>query len=167
MLSKYRRARRASSTENCSSSVAYQCIYKNSRHLPFYASQDAHGHRGALYLRRFAGMLKITTKEGAASLTFVLEGRLCRPWIAEAECGWTNLISTAGDKQVVLDLAGLTFVDGDGEALLSSMLESGTQVRARGVLVSHLVAQVQKRMQRKSKQFSRSAPGPRRDPGAP
>lgn len=112
-------------------------------------------------------MLKITTKEGAASLTFVLEGRLCRPWIAEAERGWTNLISTAGDKQLVLDLAGLTFVDGDGEALLSSMLESGTQVRARGVLVSHLVAQVQKRMKRKSKQFSRSAPRPRRDPGAP
>ena len=112
-------------------------------------------------------MLKVTTKEGAASLTFVLEGRLCRPWIAEAERGWTKLISSAGDKQVVLDLAGLTFVDGEGEALLGSMMESGTQVRARGVLVSHLVAQVQKRMQRKSKRFSRGAPGPRRDPGTP
>lgn len=112
-------------------------------------------------------MLKVTTKEGSASLTFVLEGRLCRPWTAEAERVWTNLISTAGDKKVVLDLSGLTFVDGDGESLLGLMIESGTQVRARGVLVSHLVAQVQKRMQRKSKRFSRDAPRPRRDPGAP
>jgi len=112
-------------------------------------------------------MLKVTTKEGAASLTFVLEGRLCWPWTAEAERGWTKLISTAGDKKVVIDLSGLTFVDADGEALLSLMMQSGTQVRARGVLVSHLVAQVQKRIERKPKRFSRGAPKPRRDPGAP
>ena len=120
-----------------------------------------------LFQFRRCHMLKITTKEGAASLTFVLEGRLCRPWTAEAERGWTKLISTAGDKKVVLDLAGLTFVDGDGEALLGLMIESGTQVRARGVWVSHLVEQVQKRMQRTPKRFSRGTPGPRRDPGVP
>lgn len=102
-------------------------------------------------------MLKISTKEGAASLTFVLEGRLCRPWTAEAERGWTKLISTAGDKQVVLDLAWLTFVDADAETLLALMIESGTQVRARGVWVSHLVEQVQKRMQRTPKRFSRGS----------
>ena len=112
-------------------------------------------------------MLKVTTKEGAASLTFVLEGRLCRPWTPEAERDWTKLISTAGDKKVVIDLAGLTFVDADGEALLRLLMQSGTQVRAGGVLVSHLVAQVQKRIERKPKRFSRGAPKPRRDPGAP
>jgi len=112
-------------------------------------------------------MLKVTTKEGAASLTFILEGRLCRPWTAEVKRGWEKLISAAGDKKVVLDLAGLTFVDGDGEALLTSMLESGTQVRARGVLVSHVVAQVQKRIQQTAKRSSRGAPKSRRDPGAP
>jgi anti-anti-sigma regulatory factor len=112
-------------------------------------------------------MLKVTTKEAEASLTFVLEGRLCRPWTAEAERGWTKLLSTAGNKKLLLDLAGVTFMDGDGEALLTSMIESGTKVRARGVLVSHLVAQVQKRMQQRSKRFSRSTPRPRRDPGVP
>jgi anti-anti-sigma regulatory factor len=112
-------------------------------------------------------MLKVTTKEAQCSLTFVLEGRLCRPWTVEAERGWRKLVSSAGNKKLLLDLAGVTFVDGDGEALLASMMESGTKVRARGVQVSHLVTQVQKRMQRKSRRFSRSTPRPRRDPGVP
>lgn len=112
-------------------------------------------------------MLKVTTKEADVSLTFVLEGRLCRPWTDEAERGWTKLVSNAGKKQVILDLAGITFVDGDGEALLALMMQSGTKVRAQGVVVSHLVAQVQKRMQRSSKRFSRGTPKPRRDSGVP
>jgi anti-anti-sigma regulatory factor len=116
---------------------------------------------------RLSSMLKVTTKEAESSLTFVLEGRLCRPWTAEAERGWTKLVSSAGNKKLLLDLAGVTFVDQDGEALLASMMQKGTKVRAQGVLVSHLVAQVQKRMQRKSRRFSRSTPRPRRDPGVP
>lgn len=116
---------------------------------------------------RSPSMLKVTTKEAQSSLTFVLEGRLCRPWTAEVESGWAKLVSSAGNKTLLLDLAGVTFVDGDGEVLLASMMESGTKVRARGVQVSHLVTQVQKRMQRKSRRFSRSTPRPRRDPGVP
>jgi hypothetical protein len=96
-------------------------------------------------------MLKVTTKEAQSSLTFILEGRLCRPWTVEAERGWTKLVSSAGNKKLLLD----------------SMMESGTKVRARGVQVSHLVTQVQKRMQRKSRRSSRSTPRPRRDPGVP
>jgi anti-anti-sigma regulatory factor len=126
------------------------------------------GHYSALRITiRSPSMLKVTTKEAQSSLTFVLEGRLCRPWTVEAERGWTKLVSSAGNKKLLLDLAGVTFVDGDGEALLALMIESGTKVRAGGVQVSHLVTQVQKRMQRKSRRFSRSTPRPRRDPGVP
>lgn len=112
-------------------------------------------------------MLKITTKDRPGSLTFVLEGRLCRPWTAEAEQGWSNLISTVGDRELLLDLDGVTFVDREGEALLASIIEQGPKVRASGVLVSHIVEQVQKRVLRKSRRDSRGTPRSHCDPGMP
>ena len=103
-------------------------------------------------------MLKVTTKERPRSVTFVLEGQLCRPWTAEAEQGWSRLMSIAGNKELRLDLKGVTFVNGDGEELLASMLERGTRVRASGVLISHLVEEVQKRILRRATRVSRCTP---------
>ena len=93
-------------------------------------------------------MLKISTKEQDGSLTFILEGRLCGAFAMEAELAWSGLISSAGDREILLDLGGVTFVDRIGEALLASMLERGTKVRASGVMISHLVQEVQQRVSR-------------------
>lgn len=93
-------------------------------------------------------MLKITTKERPGTITFVLEGRLCGPWATEAELAWTRLVASTQDQEILLDLAGVTFVDRDGEALLASMLGRGTKVRATGVMISHLVQEVQERVSR-------------------
>jgi hypothetical protein len=68
---------------------------------------------------------------------------------------------------MLLDLAGVTFVDRDGEALLTSILEHGAEVRASGVLVSHIVQQVRQRLLRKSTRASRGTPRLRRSPGVP
>jgi ABC-type transporter Mla MlaB component len=97
-------------------------------------------------------VLKITTTEQSESLTLVLEGRLCRPWTGEVEGRWLDLLASAveKEKEVLLDLAGVTFVDRDGEALLGSILEGGASVRASGVLVSYIVRQVQRRIATKS-----------------
>ncbi len=94
-------------------------------------------------------MLKITRTERRHSLTFVLEGRLCHPWTTEAQRCWLQLLSMAGNRKLWLDLAGVTFVDREGEALLASILERGTRVRASGLLVSHLVEQVQRKVLRR------------------
>jgi anti-anti-sigma regulatory factor len=91
-------------------------------------------------------MLKITVKERPGSLTFVLEGRLCGAWAAEADRAWSRLLETVHDREILLDLAGVTFVDRDGEALLAAILGRGTKVRASGVLVSHVVEEVQQRV---------------------
>ena len=66
-------------------------------------------------------MLKIIRREQPASLTFVLEGRLCHPWTAEAERSWLQLLSMAGNKELWVDLAGVTFIDRAGEELLASI----------------------------------------------
>ena len=93
-------------------------------------------------------MLKVSTKEGEGSVTFILEGRLCGAWAAEAERAWSRLLASSSGREVLLDLGGLTFVDRTGEALLTSMLARGTRVRASGVMVSHLIEQVQEKASR-------------------
>lgn len=93
-------------------------------------------------------MLKITTQQRPGSVTFVLEGRLCGPWAAEAELAWFELVASVHAQEILLDLAGVTFIDRDGEALLATMLGRGTKVRASGVMISHLVEEVQHRVSR-------------------
>jgi anti-anti-sigma regulatory factor len=93
-------------------------------------------------------MLKISTKEREGAVTFILEGRVCGAWATEAELAWSRLLSAAGDREILLDLGGVTFVDRAGEALLVSMLERGTKVRVSGVMISHLVQEVQQRVTR-------------------
>lgn len=103
-------------------------------------------------------MLKVSVKDRPESLTFVLEGRLCGSSTAEAERGWKEVVSRAGEKEVVLDVLGLTFVDSAGEELLGSILERRPTVRTRGVLMSHLVQQVRRGLSSKPPQASRGTP---------
>jgi anti-anti-sigma regulatory factor len=103
-------------------------------------------------------MLKVSVKDRPGSLTFVLEGRLCGPSTAEAERGWNELMSRVGEKEIVLDVLGLTFVDFAGEQLLGSILERHPTVRVRGVLMSHLVQQVRRGLSSKPPQASRGTP---------
>jgi len=110
-------------------------------------------------------MLKVSVKDRPESLTFVLEGRLCGPSTAEAERGWNELVSRAGEKEVVLDVLGLTFVDSAGEQLLGSILERHPTVRARGVLMSYLVQKVRRGLSSKQPQASRGTPERSRRPG--
>jgi len=93
-------------------------------------------------------MLKISTKERPGSLTFILEGRLCGAWAAEAELAWARALSAAHDQEILLDLGGVTFIDRAGVVLLASMLARGTKVRASGVMISHLVQEVQEKVSR-------------------
>jgi anti-anti-sigma regulatory factor len=91
-------------------------------------------------------MLRITTKERPGSVTMVLEGRLCGAWTAEAEKAWLKLASTAEGQELAVDLSGLTFVDKAGESWLASILGQGAKVKASGVLISHIVHEVERRL---------------------
>lgn len=104
-------------------------------------------------------------KEQPGSFTLVFEGRLCRPWTAEAEREWSYIVSTATHEEVLLDLAGVTFVDREGESLLTSMLERGATVRASGLLVTHVVEQIRQRILQNSTHLSRETPKLGRSPG--
>jgi len=87
-------------------------------------------------------MLRITTGEKEDSIVFSIEGRLCGAWADEARGEWVRFRERVNGHPIVLDLAGLTYVDPAGECLLREILSSGARVRSSGVLISHIVDRV-------------------------
>ena len=87
-------------------------------------------------------MLRITTSEKESLIVFSVEGRLCGAWADEARSEWLRFRQRVNGHRVVLDLAGLTYVDPAGERLLAEILSTGAQVHSHGVLISHIVERV-------------------------
>lgn len=110
-------------------------------------------------------MLKVTIHEDANEIKLVLEGRLCGECAAEAERSWRNALAGAGSREISIDLAGVSYVDRDGESLLMDMLEQGAAVRVGGVWMEHLVADLRRRISLSDSALSRRTPRPHRSPG--
>jgi ABC-type transporter Mla MlaB component len=110
-------------------------------------------------------MLKVTLNNGDNAVTLVLEGRLCGACCAEAERTWRSALANAGARQISIDLAGVSYVDRDGESLLQDMLEQGATVRVGGVWMEHLVADLRRRIVPTDSVVSRRTPRPHRSPG--
>ena len=109
-------------------------------------------------------MLKVTVKSADNGITLVLEGRLCRPCAAEAERTWKSAVANAGAEQISIDLAGVSYVDREGESLLQEMLEQGATVRVGGVWMDHLLQDLRRRIAPGASTISRRAPRPHRSP---
>ena len=108
-------------------------------------------------------MLKVTLNNGDKGVTLILEGRLCGNCTAEADRAWRSLNN--GAKQISVDLAGVSYVDRDGESLLQDMLEQGAALRVGGVWMEHLVADLRRRIAPSDSAPSRRTPRPHRSPG--
>jgi ABC-type transporter Mla MlaB component len=82
-------------------------------------------------------MLRITEQRRppAGPITLVVEGRLAGPWVDE-------LRSAAKPHQptVALDLAGVSYADEAGLALLNQLVADGAEVVATNAYVSTLLA---------------------------
>jgi anti-anti-sigma regulatory factor len=66
-------------------------------------------------------MLKIDTIESASEIVLSLHGGLAGPWVDELESHWRRTQATAGDRQVVVDLTGVTGIDRAARYLLQLM----------------------------------------------
>ena len=108
-------------------------------------------------------MLKVTLNNSDNGVTLILEGRLCGACTAEAERVWRSVLPAA--KQLSVDLAGVSYVDRDGESLLQDMLEEGATVRVDGVWMEHLVADLRRRIAPRDSALSRRTPRPHPSPG--
>ncbi|MGQ0666954.1 MAG: hypothetical protein ACT4O4_07970 [Nitrospiraceae bacterium] len=88
-------------------------------------------------------MLKITGQRDAESdsLTLILEGRLAGPWVEELNAYW-HTMSEDRQTSTMIDLTGVTFIDGNGKALLSRLWRQGATLLAAGCLTRCVVEEI-------------------------
>jgi len=87
-------------------------------------------------------MLRVTTnvEEGQGKVTLKLEGKLSGPWVEEFERCWS---STAGKwKQVVVELAGVTFIDTKGKCLLARIHGQGAKLVGTGLMTKSIIEEI-------------------------
>ena len=88
-------------------------------------------------------MLKVTTKDLKQTLTLKLEGRLAGPWVQEVTRVWAD--TACQQRQYVVDLTAVTFIDNPGRALLEAMSQRGAHFIAADCLTRDIVAEIEKR----------------------
>lgn len=88
-------------------------------------------------------MLKITTERNAEGVRFRLEGKLAGPWVDELERSWYTAVEAAEGQRILVDLAGVTFIDVEGKKLLGWMYEQGAQFRCTGCMTKSIVEEIQ------------------------
>ena len=87
-------------------------------------------------------MFRVTVHDDPNCLTFQVEGRLAGPWVRELHECWQSTLAGRRRPAVCVDLAGVTFVDAAGKALLARLHRDGAQLRASGVQMRAVVAEM-------------------------
>jgi hypothetical protein len=87
-------------------------------------------------------MLRVTLHDSPGELRLCLEGKLAGPWVGEVQLCWETALSAVGRKNVLVDLRGVDFVDGGGEALLAAMHQRGVTFLGEGPMLKHLLAEI-------------------------
>jgi hypothetical protein len=93
-------------------------------------------------------MLRISYKLTDSTQQWILCGQLAGPWVEELRACWSHgRLTEAGAKSVV-DLSEVTFIDENGEKLLSEMRSAGVGFVATGVDNKHLLDNLEGRDER-------------------
>jgi ABC-type transporter Mla MlaB component len=87
-------------------------------------------------------MLKITNINDDEFTTFKLEGKLTGEWVNELKTCWQQAMMTGEGKALRIDLAGVTWVSGEGKALLCAIYRNGVEFLAANLLMAGIVAEI-------------------------
>jgi anti-anti-sigma regulatory factor len=87
-------------------------------------------------------MLRITVHEDPEFLTFQVEGMLAESLVLELERCWETTHPMDRDRAVLMDLTGVTFVDGSGKKLLAALHAKGVDFVAAGCRMKAMVAEI-------------------------
>src|SRR5579863_780684 len=91
-------------------------------------------------------MLKITTHDSPAALTFQVEGKLVAAWAKELEQVWNTYPNEP--KARVIDLTGTLFIDEEGKRVLTKLFRDGAFFRTAGPLTCSIVSEITGKKQR-------------------
>jgi hypothetical protein len=81
-------------------------------------------------------------------MRLMFEGKLAHEWVSVAELVW-GTVETGGEKSVVLDLRGLTFVDHAGEQFLEKAYAAGAFLLGSDPMMRTLIEEIKARTPRK------------------
>jgi anti-anti-sigma regulatory factor len=93
---------------------------------------------------RVMGMLRITIAETPTEQKWTVEGRLVHPWILELKSTWTRTKTARRERNCVVDLTGVTFIDKSGENVLAALSKQGAELIATGCYTRHVVDNIKR-----------------------
>jgi hypothetical protein len=93
-------------------------------------------------------MLKISIENGKGRRLLVLEGKLIAPWTSELRNVCQGITSDHDERELVLDVRGITDISPDGEEVLYCLMVQGAKFRGSGVFMKQVLRQLTQRMGR-------------------
>jgi len=87
-------------------------------------------------------MLRVTinVEKGQNKVTLKLEGKLAGPWVEEFEHCWNSTFENW--KQIVVELAGVTFIDSKGKCLLARIHGQGAKLVGTGLMTKSIIEEI-------------------------
>ena len=87
-------------------------------------------------------MLRVTTKveEEEGRVTLKLEGKLAGPWVDEFERCWRSTLEKR--TKVLVELAGVTFIDSRGKCLLAQIHRQGAKLIGTGLMTKSIIDEI-------------------------
>jgi anti-anti-sigma regulatory factor len=94
-------------------------------------------------------MLKISIKDRKATRLLALEGKLIAPWTDELiKAACQDRADHLTDRELVVDLRGVTDISSDGEEALNCLMVRGAKFRGGSVFMKQVLKQLAQRVSR-------------------
>jgi anti-anti-sigma regulatory factor len=84
-------------------------------------------------------MLRISIVERRNQRRLVIEGKLVAPWAHELKPAYKEASADLNDRELVIDVKGLTAISEDGENVLLELMKAGACFRCAGVFTKHVL----------------------------
>jgi hypothetical protein len=93
-------------------------------------------------------MLKISIKDSKTTRRLVLEGKVVAPWANELRSACNGLRSQPDQRQLVIDVRGVTDISAEGEQVLLCLMVQGAKFRGTGVFMKQVLKELARRILR-------------------
>ena len=93
-------------------------------------------------------MLKISIRDSKTRRMLVLEGKVIAPWANELRSVCDGPRNLADQRQLVIDVRGVTDISADGEQILQCLMVHGAKFRGTGVFMKQVLKELGRRMRR-------------------
>lgn len=108
--------------------------------------------------------MKISLVEGPRQCRLIVEGRLIAPWVAEFKTACKEAMDSLHDRELVIDLRGVTAVSPEGESALVELMRKDVKFQC-GVFMKELFKQLARKRPMRDRPAGDNAPDDNSDGG--